>query len=336
MRVFTSLDCLLHNPPFEILDGDKSEWLESPARIEKIKQVLIKSERFKFEQFIRKNTLLISKLYTTDGTQFEKKVDIRVSEGRSSSGVIPETFLHFNLVDSDDFSTHSVAQVGRFAFDMTSTITKDTWKSAYAAVQCVLSGANAIMNGGKTAYALVRPPGHHSTQDLCGGYCYLNHAAIAANYLSGRKVILDVDYHHGNGTEKIVKGNEDILYVSLHADDDYPYYTGHRNAGNAINIPLPRTTTTDEYILALQKAISHHILPFRPDFLIISFGVDTYNEDPIAGFSNVDRGMYTQMGRQISQSKCPSLWIQEGGYHMETLGDIVKDVLSSYMDVLEI
>ncbi|KAF9897039.1 hypothetical protein BX616_006297 [Lobosporangium transversale] len=198
-------------------------------------------------------------------------------------------------------------------------------------------------------YALVRPPGHHAQSDLCGGYCFLNNVAIATQWLidqpelkrkdGGLKkiVILDIDFHHGNGTQEIFYTTSNPLYISLHSDDDYPYFTGseiERGEGEGlgfnINLPLPKATTDDDYVEALEKLIQEHIIPYKADYVIVSLGVDTFKDDPIAGFLVTSEG-YPRIGNAIRKIGLPTLFVQEGGYCIEMLGINVGGILSGFL-----
>ena len=175
------------------------------------------------------------------------------------------------------------------------------------------------MGGEDAAFALCRPPGHHASADVMGGYCYLNNAAIAAQAFrdqGAQKVaILDLDYHHGNGTQSIFYYRSDVLFVSIHADpkQDYPHYLGYAvetggkdGEGFNLNLPLPiNTTGWNEYEKALGKSLKK-IYEFAPDFLVVSLGLDTYEEDPIS-FFKIHARNYQTMGQQLAEVQCPCI-----------------------------
>ncbi len=187
------------------------------------------------------------------------------------------------------------SRLGSFTFDTATPITKGTWSAARAAVDVALSAANAIREGERSAFALTRPPGHHASADIFGGYCYLNNAAIAAQWLADngmRPAILDVDYHHGNGTQAIFYAREDVFYGSIHADPSfaYPHFAGfadergERTGENAnLNLPLPAGTEWAAYSEALADALKT-VRAFGPDVLLVSLGLDTFENDPISDF----------------------------------------------------
>ncbi|HWT12531.1 MAG TPA: histone deacetylase family protein [Allosphingosinicella sp.] len=232
------------------------------------------------------------------------------------------------------------ARLGRYSFDATSPIAAGTWESAYWSAQTALAGLDALLAGGRSAFALCRPPGHHCGADYLGGYSYLSNAAIAAEAAagSGRRVaILDVDYHHGNGTQDIFYDRGDVLFVSLHADPvvDYPFFWGHRHErgegegeGATFNLPLPRGTGLREYLPALERALER-IAGFGPDLLVCSYGADTFIDDPISYFE-LRTGDYRTIGRRVAELVVPTLVVMEGGYAVDALGANVAAFLSGF------
>ncbi|RMG89517.1 MAG: histone deacetylase family protein [Chloroflexi bacterium] len=229
-------------------------------------------------------------------------------------------------------------QLGYYCFDTSSPILEHTWDVAYWGAQTALSAAALVLAGLETegmpiSYALCRPPGHHAAQNLFGGFCYLNNAAIAAHWLvqQGKRVaILDIDYHHGNGTQAIFYGRSDVLVCSIHADplNEYPYFWGYGDEygsgggqGFNWNYPLPRGTREPEYLQALADALVRVRL-YVPDVLIVCLGVDTYEKDPAGGF-RLQTESFARIGERIADTRLPVVVIQEGGYHLPTLGENV-------------
>jgi acetoin utilization deacetylase AcuC-like enzyme len=228
------------------------------------------------------------------------------------------------------------ARLGLHSFDTSTPIGPGTWQSCYWSAQTALAALEAVHGGERSAFALTRPPGHHAGRDYFGGYSYLNHAAICALAALGagsrRIAILDVDYHHGNGTQDIFAGREDVVVASIHADPstDYPYFWGQadENIGNVLNLPLPRGTDWNSYSPALAQAIDW-LEKNGPDLLIVSYGADTHEHDPISHFKlrTVD---YAPMGRLIASMGLPTLIVMEGGYAVEALGENVAEFLSGF------
>jgi acetoin utilization deacetylase AcuC-like enzyme len=222
------------------------------------------------------------------------------------------------------------ARLGRYSFDASSPIASGTWEGAYWSAQTALTALDHVLEGERTAFALCRPPGHHCGPDYLGGYCYLNNAAIAAQaaVAAGRRVaILDLDYHHGNGTQDIFYARADVLFVSIHADPrtDYPFFWGHADEigegsgeGFTLNLPLRRGVDLAAYLPALATALER-IATFAPNLLIISYGADTYAGDPISHF-RLKTEDYATLARQIASLGIPTLVVMEGGYAVDALG----------------
>ena len=233
------------------------------------------------------------------------------------------------------------ALLGQYSFDTSTPIVERTWEAAYWAAQTALAATAAVLAGERTAFALCRPPGHHCGRDYFGGYSYLSNAAIAAEHAiaSGIKriALLDVDYHHGNGTQDIFFDRADVLYVSIHADPamDYPYYWGHADetgsgdgAGATLNLPLPRGTDWAGYEPALLKALDR-IAGHEPEILIVSYGADTFEGDPISHFK-LKTSDYEPMARRIASLGLPTAIVMEGGYAVDALGANVASFLSGF------
>jgi acetoin utilization deacetylase AcuC-like enzyme len=220
--------------------------------------------------------------------------------------------------------------IGYYAFGWGTPILMGTWDAAYWSGQCALSAADCIRAGEQAAYALCRPPGHHAAPDLYGGFCYLNNAAIAARYLqeSGRIAILDIDYHHGNGTQAVFYSDPSVLFCSLHAhpDDDYPYYWGEADEcgegpgkGYNRNWPLPQDTDDASYLATLDAALAA-IRDFAPRYVVVSAGFDIVAGDPVGAFHVTTEGL-SEIGRRIAGLNLPVLIVQEGGYLLDRLGE---------------
>ena len=233
------------------------------------------------------------------------------------------------------------ARLGRFSMDASTPIAEGTWRSAYWAAQTALSGLDAVLAGERSAFALCRPPGHHAGADYMGGYCYLNNAAIAAEAARaagcGRVAILDVDYHHGNGTQDIFLERGDVYFASIHADPstDFPFFWGHSDErgvgdgeGATLNLPLPRGTGSREYEAALDRALAG-IDRFGANLLVCSFGADTFTGDPICAFA-LETADYAPVARRIASLGLPTLIVMEGGYAVDELGANVAAFLEGF------
>jgi acetoin utilization deacetylase AcuC-like enzyme len=232
-------------------------------------------------------------------------------------------------------------KLGYYAMAGETSISQGTWEAAAAAADVALTAASKIKDGARAAFALCRPPGHHAARDLYGGYCFLNNAAIAAQYLrdagAARVAILDVDFHHGNGTQDIFYDRPDVLYVSLHGDpaEAFPYFSGYADetgsgagAGFTLNLPLPPGTEFDAWQNALRAALLR-IANFRADSLVVSLGVDTFAQDPIS-FFRLHCADFSHYGRMIGACALPTLFVLEGGYAVGEIGVNVVNVLSGF------
>jgi acetoin utilization deacetylase AcuC-like enzyme/GNAT superfamily N-acetyltransferase len=220
-------------------------------------------------------------------------------------------------------------QVGYYCTDTFTPLHPNVWLAAHGAVDCAYTGAQALLEGYELAYALVRPPGHHAERRSFGGFCYLNSGAVAAEFLSqfGRVAVLDVDFHHGNGTQDIFWERSDVLTVSIHGAPPhaYPHFAGFADEQGAgaglgynLNLPLPPSITAERYGKTLDKAL-RRIRDFAPAHLVVCLGLDTAKADPTGTWPLVARD-FQRCGEQIGALKLPTLVVQEGGYRTRTLG----------------
>ena len=228
-------------------------------------------------------------------------------------------------------------QLGHYCTDNLTPILEETWPAAYWAAQTALSAAAAIADGAALSYALCRPPGHHAYRDLYGGYCYLNNAAIAAQWLvehGRRPAILDIDYHHGNGTQAIFYERADVFFCSLHADpeDEQPDYSGFAHEtgrgegeGFTLNLPLPLDTGPQAYLAARIRGLAA-VEAFGPVVLVLSLGFDTITGDPHGGL-RLGPETFTDIGRAMTELHRPLLLVQEGGYLLPALGPALTALL---------
>ena len=231
--------------------------------------------------------------------------------------------------------------MGWWSFDASTPMVAGTWAAARGAADAAMTAAGLVAAGERAAYALCRPPGHHAGHANYGGYCFLNNAALAVERqrAHGRRrvAVLDVDYHHGNGTQDIFWRRGDVLYVSIHGDprSEYPWFLGHADErgegegeGANLNLPLPVGTAWPAYEAALGTALEA-VAAFGADALVVSLGVDTYAHDPISSFA-LDADGYPRIGRSIAALDLPTVLVQEGGYAVEGVGGNVAAVLSAF------
>jgi acetoin utilization deacetylase AcuC-like enzyme len=241
---------------------------------------------------------------------------------------------------TDSYPKSAVGQAGFHQADTACPIAEGTWDAAYWSAQTAIGGADLIAGGERSAYALTRPPGHHAFGDLAGGFCFLNNSGIATERLRTRGLrpaILDVDVHHGNGTQGIFYHRQDVLTVSIHADPErfYPFFWGQaheRGAGKGLgynyNIPLARGTDDDGYMAALDSALQR-ITSFGADAVVVALGLDAFIGDPFKGLAVTTQG-FSRIGEAIAGLGLPCLFVQEGGYLCDELGDNLTSVLGGF------
>ncbi|MEP6638313.1 MAG: histone deacetylase family protein [Chloroflexota bacterium] len=227
---------------------------------------------------------------------------------------------------------HAGGRAGFWGLDSAAPLVAGTYVAARAAVDVALTATDLVLGGAGAAYGLCRPPGHHAARSMYGGYCFFNNAAIAAEAIvraTGERVaILDVDYHHGNGSQQIFWRRGDVRYVSIHADPDrqYPYFLGRADetgegdgAGENLNMPLRAGATNDEYLEAVNRALDT-IADAPGSILVVSLGFDTYGLDPIGDFA-LTTDVYHEIGRRTAALGRRLVILQEGGYHRPSLGE---------------
>ncbi|KAI7903336.1 uncharacterized protein BX663DRAFT_508258 [Cokeromyces recurvatus] len=269
-------------------------------------------------------------------------------------------------------------KMGYYLGDMSVSFVKDTWSAVYASAQIILSAAHRLVETNKPVYALCRPPGHHASHYTAAGYCFINNVAVATRFLQNyspedmkkmkrpyhkvavnhpdmiltrmnndkkRILIIDIDFHHGNGTQSIFYHDPSVFYISLHGYPNYPYFTGSTQEigkgpgeGYNINVPLDPNTTTDAIYLSHLDIVLNDtkVINFDAQIVIVSMGLDTWHEDPIAGLKGLqNKDTYNKIGSKIKTSKSTKnrsvLFVQEGGYTMSVLGELAGRVLQGYL-----
>lgn len=241
---------------------------------------------------------------------------------------------------TDGYPQSAVGQAGFHMTDTSCPISAQTWGAAYASAQTAVHAADLVLAGERATYALCRPPGHHAFAELAGGFCYLNNSAIAAQRLTdaGRKVaILDVDLHHGNGTQGIFYDRGDVLTVSIHAHPEryYPFFWGYPDEtgrgdgmGANLNLCLERGTGDNGFMAALDQGMAA-LTDWGADTLVLALGLDAFEGDPFAGLAVTTKG-FGRIGRAVAALGLPTVIVQEGGYLCPELGDNLQAVLSGF------
>ena len=338
---------LAHTGLIELASGVEIPCFESPERILAIEAALLADGGYAFEEPIEHGRAPILAVHDAEMVEvFEHAWTDAVAAGAAdgSRPWLPDTFLlaaYRGPMPASELPAGRHHQLGAYLFDTATPIVAGTWSAALTAVDVAVTAAERVVGGAALAYGLCRPPGHHAARGMLGGYCYFNNAAIVADWLrreggARRVAILDIDYHHGNGTQQIFWERDDVLYLSLHADPAraYPYfsgYAGEQGAGDGSgftrNWPLSARTGLDDYAVALAEALQM-IVAFAPDApLVISAGFDTFERDPIGDLALRTQD-YREIGRMIAGLGIPMIALQEGGYAIDALGANAVALLS--------
>ena len=242
---------------------------------------------------------------------------------------------------SDQEPANFIARLGLYSMDNGSPMVAGTWAAAKAGADAAVSAAARLRAGERAAFCCTRPPGHHAGADFMGGYCFINNAAVAAQALrnggAARVALLDVDYHHGNGTQSIFYERPDVLFVSIHGDPrtEYPFFLGHADEtgegageGFNLNLPLPARSTADAWFEALERACER-IAVHRADALVVSLGLDTFVGDPISTFA-LQGPDYLRLGERLARLALPTVFMLEGGYAAAELGVNAVNVVTGF------
>lgn len=326
-----------HEPRYFMANG---AILPNPEQAERIERLLggAKAAGCSVEPPVDAGMSPIAALHSPEYLTFLETIHTRWSriEGAGEE-VIPN--IH-PANRSDSYPRSAVGQAGFHQADTACPIAAGTWEAAYWSAQSAITGADLLAAGEDSVYALARPPGHHAFGDLAGGFCFLNNSAIAAERLRAnglRAAILDVDVHHGNGTQGIFYHRSDILTVSIHADPErfYPFFWGQaheRGAGDGLgynlNLPMPRGTPDEAYLGTLEVAL-RRIRAFGADVVVVALGLDAFVDDPFKGLAVTTEG-FGRIGAAIAGLGVPCLFVQEGGYLCDELGENLTSVLSGY------
>lgn len=348
MKIFYSETHRLHHPPFEVFDGgERVPYLENPERMDKILAALRKTDWAEIIEPMDFGLGPILAIHDEDYINFlasawtEWLAAVPETESASDkSAILPATFA---LKRRPRAPKSLLGRAGYYMMDLSAVIVEGTCPAALASANCALSAAKSVLESSilhrpSSAFALCRPPGHHAGKDYCAGYCFINNAAVAAHWLStkGKVAVLDIDYHAGNGTQDIFYDRADVLTISIHADPDfeYPHFIGFADetgAGAGLgfhhNFPLPAGTNDAAYLATLDKALEL-IRVYRPSFILISAGMDIYDDDPLGKFK-ISRDGIREIGKRIAALELPTLVVMEGGYNNQALGENITALLGA-------
>lgn len=326
-----------HSPSSEFVDGEMKTHAEAPARAETILRAL---QEEGLSDIVAPRRYPFAPILAVHDVEYlhylEKVYAVWVAEGRDRRGVVPDTFAVRRMPEKP---AELIPQAGYYCFDTQTPVMAGTYEATLSAAYCALTGADMLLLGAPAAYALCRPPGHHAGRGMYGGYCYLNNVAVAATQLAreDRVAILDIDYHHGNGTQEIFYDSDRVLYVSIHGDPNraYPFFSGFANEcgvglgeGFNRNFPLPARMEEGPYLRVLGDALEI-VRTFSPGFLVVSIGGDILRGDPWGDF-HLSPGSFARMGARIAELELPTLLVQEGGYSLRELGEGIVNALRAF------
>lgn len=298
-------------------------YVESPARIKTIFHALEPTGMFEIVKPDIFGEGFITAVHSAEYIKYFKRVCMNVD---------PETPFYpyvFPIRNRARPPIELPVRAGYYCIDTFTPLSGHAFTAARRAVDCALTAALQVISGRRTAYALVRPPGHHTERGFFGGFCYFNNAAIAANYLNrfGKVAMLDIDYHHGNGQQDIFYSRRDVLTVSIHGHPRfaYPYFSGFSDErgegegiGYNINYPLPERIMPEQYLYTLKSALNR-VRDFKPTFLVVCLGLDIAKGDPTGTWNHTGKD-FTNIGAEIGKLRIPCLVIQEGGYNNRSIG----------------
>ncbi|HEU4586962.1 MAG TPA: histone deacetylase family protein [Gemmatimonadaceae bacterium] len=306
-------------------------YVERPVRVERILHQVRSLAGVEIVDVKDHGEEAITAVHDPDFVRYLRDVSRKLAEGQA---VYPYVFpiRHRARKPVDD-----EVQSGYYCIDTFTPLTHNAYIAARAAVNCALTGAELVRRGEQIAYAVCRPPGHHAESAVYGGFCYFNNASIAANVLSaeGKVAVLDIDFHHGNGTQEIFYHRSDVLTLSIHGDPSYayPYFAGFADergegAGEGFNYnyPLGENITDDEYMTTLEQALER-VESFAPRYLVISVGLDIAKGDPTGAWAITTEG-FERIGGAIAGLGLPMLVVQEGGYDTRVIGRNARSFLS--------
>ena len=341
MKIFYTDAHIKHSPKAELHRGEMIDPHEGPHRMD----ILLKGmRRAGFGDFLSAGPLdeaRLLRVHTPAYIDFLKTAWARWDAAGYAGDVLPMSYPHRERRAEPPEDIDGAA--GYFASSSDTVITSTSWEAVRDVAACSLAAADSVSAGALSSFALIRPPGHHAGADYMAGYCILNNSAIAAQALrdkgAKRVAILDVDFHHGNGTQDIFYARDDVLFTSIHGHPDhhFPYFWGHKDEtgegaglGFTVNYPLLAGTDYGPWSQALQDAIAK-IKAFKADVLVVSLGVDTFENDPISAFKLTTQD-YPIYGAELAKLNLPTVFIMEGGYGVPEIGDNVAGVLSGFLN----
>jgi acetoin utilization deacetylase AcuC-like enzyme len=346
MRTIYNDQHVLHQGKVEMFRGELVPCFEVPARVDHVKHELERRGLGPLQAPDVFDEALLARVHAPRYLDFIAHAWeewVALDPANASRDALP-SYWPTRGMRTDVLPKSFPARMGLFGFDAGTPLTAGSWTAARHGAACAWTAAQRVIGGQRSAFALTRPPGHHAGADFFGGYCFLNNAAVAAQALRdagvARVAVLDVDYHHGNGTQAIFYARDDVHFASLHGDPltDYPYYLGHADergagAGQGFNhnLPLARGTDFVTWRAALKTALDG-IAAVRAGALVVSLGVDTFEGDPISGFK-LKSDDYLRMGEDLARAGLPTVFVFEGGYAVAEVGVNAVNVLEGFEQI---
>jgi acetoin utilization deacetylase AcuC-like enzyme len=333
---------MLHAPEFEFFRGERVPCFESPARAGFVYQQLLARGHVLRTPGIDSRAVL-AQIHTPRYLAFLEGAwaDWLALDPANATGQPFPSVWPVRTLRSDQEPANFTARLGLYSMDNGTPLSAGTWAAAKAGADAAASAAALMAAGERGVFCATRPPGHHAGADFMGGYCFLNNAAVAAQALRQqgcrRVAVLDVDYHHGNGTQSIFYDRADVLFVSLHGDPltEYPFYLGHADetgegagAGFNLNLPLAARSPVAVWFEALEQACTR-IAGYGADALVVSLGLDTFADDPISTFA-LQTDDFSRLGRRLARLGLPAAFILEGGYAAAELGVNAVNVIEGF------
>lgn len=330
-----------HSGHVELISGAIVPAFEKPARAEIIKARIEKQALGPILPPDDHAIAAASRVHRADYIDFLPTVWKLWEESGRSGSAIPFAWPTRGL--RGDVRPKTIdALLGYYSFDGGAPFVAGTWQAIKSSYDVALTAAGLVKSGERAAFALCRPPGHHAGSSFMGGYCFINNAAVVAQWFrdqgAARVSILDVDYHHGNGTQEIFYERDDVQVLNLHADPmvEYPYFLGHadergagRGEGYNRNYPMPFGTAWGGWSASLDDACGH-LATFAPEIVVVSLGVDTFEKDPISQFK-LQTDDFPKIGRRIAALNLPTLFVMEGGYAVDEIGVNAVGVLEGFL-----
>ncbi len=331
-----------HAPESEFFRGARVPCFESPARAAFVRDELV-ARGHELRSPTHDSASLLPRVHAPRYLAFlESAWSQWLERDPANAAVQPfPSVWPVRTLRSDVEPADFTARLGLYSMDNGTPLVAGTWAAAKAAADAAASAAALVASGARGTFCATRPPGHHAGADFMGGYCFLNNAAIAAEALRsggcGRVAVLDVDYHHGNGTQSIFYRRSDVLFASLHGDPrtEYPFYLGHADEtgegpgeGFNLNLPLPAGSSAGAWLDALESACSR-IARYAADALVVSLGLDTFAGDPISRFALRSED-FLRIGERVARLGIPALFVLEGGYAARELGVHAANVLDGF------